>query len=114
MKNTVKYCKNAWERLCNSPFIRYNSRAQNLTILLLGGLLTIAAFDLSSELAKEKGEIDSVIAVMENSIEGLSFTDLPAFNSDLEAIGIIPKYDTPFQTNDVLSLPRDRAPPENI
>lgn len=114
MKNIRKYCKTTWERLCNSPFIRFNSPAQNLTLLLLGGLLTIAAFDLSSELAKDKGEIDSVIAVMENSVEGLSFTDLPAFNLDLETTGIIPKYDTPFQTNDVLSLPRDRAPPETI
>ncbi|MCC6867168.1 MAG: hypothetical protein IT280_13520, partial [Ignavibacteria bacterium] len=54
------------ERVLYSPFFRYNTRAQNLTILLLGGLFIIAAFDLSSELAKEKGEIDSVIAVMEN------------------------------------------------
>ncbi len=114
MKQLVKYWKITRERLLNSPFVRYNSRAQNITILLLGGLFFLAAFDLSSELAKDKGEIDSVIAVMENSVSGLSFTDLPAFNLNLESFGIIPKYDTPFQTNDVLSLPRDRAPPAVI
>lgn len=114
MNKLFKYSNDTWKRICESPFIRYNSRAQNLTILLLGGLFILAAFDLSSELAKDKGEIDSVIAVMENSIEELLFTDLPAFNFNTEQTGIIHSYDTPFQTNDVLSLPRDRAPPEVI
>lgn len=111
MKNVIKYVKNIGERILYSPFIRFNTLAQNLTILLLGGLFIIAAFDLSSELAKEKGEIDSVIAVMENFDQWLSFTDLTAFNFPLETTGIILSYDTPFQTNDVLNLPRNRAPP---
>ncbi len=71
----------------------------------------MAAFDLSSELAKEKGEIDSVIAVMENSIDESLFTELPSFTLNLTEFGIILTYNTPIQTNDVLTLPRDRAPP---
>lgn len=94
-----------------SPFLRLNSRAQNLTLLLLGGMFIMVSFDLSSELAKEKGEIDTVIAVMENSIQELSFTELPSFNLNLTKFGVVQEYNTPIQTNDVLSLPRDRAPP---
>ena len=94
-----------------SPFLRYNSRAQNLTLLLLGGMFIMVSFDLSSELAKEKGEIDTVIAVMENSVNQQLFTELPSFDLNITEFGIIPTYNTPIQTNDVLSLPRDRAPP---
>ena len=107
----MKYCKITINKVSNSPFFRYNSPRQNFLILLLGGLFFLTAFDLSSELAKENGEIDSVIAVMENSIEELTFTDLPFFKLNIEEFGIVREYDTPIQTNDVLTLPRDRAPP---
>lgn len=106
-----KYCKNLYERVLNSPFIRFNSPKQNIIILLFGGFIILAAFDISSELAKEKGEIDSVIAVMENSVNQQLFIELPSFNLNITEFGIVPTYNTPIQTNDVLSLPRDRAPP---
>ncbi|MEO8512622.1 MAG: hypothetical protein ABI543_03610 [Ignavibacteria bacterium] len=111
MSKFIKYCKLSYQRIANSPFVRYNSPKQNILILLFGGILVMAAFDLSSELAKEKGEIDSVIAVMENSVNQQLFTELPSFKLNIEEFGIILTYNTPIQTNDVLTLPRDRAPP---
>ena len=112
MERSLKYCKSAFERIKNSPYIRFNSGIQNFVLLLAFFTLIVVAFDLSSELAAEKKEVDSVIAVMENSIKEVSFSDLPVFTFDLSLLGVLPSYDSPLQTNDVLRLPRDRAPPE--
>jgi hypothetical protein len=112
LEKSIKYCKITFERIKNSPYIRFNTGLQNFLLLLAFFTLIVVAFDLSSDLAAEKKEVDSVIAVMENSIKEISFSDLPVFTIDLSLLGIIYSYDTPIQTNDVLSLPRDRAPPE--
>lgn len=75
-------------------------------------MVTIS-FDLSSELAKEKGEIDAVIAVMENSNEESVFYELPIFTISLPETGTLPSYNILIQTNDVLNFPKDRSPPSS-
>jgi len=111
LKSKLKYGKDFFDKIRSLPFIKNNSIQVNI-ILLLGAFTFIVIWvDLNSELAVEKNEIEYVVAVLENTNEAVSFADLHAFIFDLSLNGVLPIYTVPIQTNDVLSLPRDRSPP---
>ncbi len=111
MNKFNKYIKSLIKRVEYSQYIRFNTTRQNIFLLLVAVTLVTISFDLSSELAKEKGEIDAVIAVMENSNEESIFYELPVFAVRLPETGFLPSYSVPIEINDVINFPKDRSPP---
>jgi hypothetical protein len=98
-------------RISRHPLLASNS--QEVNVLLFLGIFTLVVFvvDINSELALEKNEIEYIVGVLHNSNESVTLADLSSIIFHLDTEGIILPYNTPIQTNDVLSLPRNRAPP---
>jgi hypothetical protein len=111
LKNIIKYSRHFFEKINRLPFIHNNSFEVNIIILLGAFAFIVIGVDLNSELAVEKNEIEYVVAVLENTNEAVSLSDLSAFIFNLSLNGVLPIYIVPIQTSDILSLPRDRSPP---
>ncbi len=114
MTKITKYTRVLFERIANAPFFEGNS--QEVNVLLFMGMFTFVVFvvDINSELAVEKNEIEYVVGVLQNSNQSITLVDISGIIFNLDTEGIILPYNTPIQTNDVLSLPRNRAPPIDI
>lgn len=111
MKKLHTYGKEVLDRINGLPFFQHNPPKINFLILLGAFAFVVFVVDINSEMAVEKDEMGYIVGVLENSIEELTLSELSVTIFNLNEQGVLKTYNVPIQTNDVLSLPRDRSPP---
>ena len=93
------------------PVLRDNTLQINFLIVLAAFTYIVITVDLQTEMAVEKDEISSLVAVLVQS-QNLSLTDVPLdIKIELPLLGIIPATSIQVTHNDVFSCLMVRGPP---
>lgn len=109
-KHNIKY----FGRIKSLPFISENSFSVNLLLLLSVFAFVIITVDLQTELAKENGEVENLVAVLSQTINNPDLTPIILSEIIPQAEENLPPV--PFITadNNITSAINDRAPPTVI